>query len=67
MLMEIKEKLKKRGFIDIRIIPFDWLHPSTPKILISPGSVTGRVFEKIPGIKEFSGSLLIEGRKPICG
>lgn len=64
---KLKKTLKKHGFIDVRITPFDWLHPATPKVLISPVSGAGRVFEKIPGIKEFSGSLLIEGRKPISG
>lgn len=56
--------LKRHGFVDIRITPFDWLHPAIPKSLIRSISAIGRFFEKIPLLREFSGSLLIVCRRP---
>jgi 2-polyprenyl-3-methyl-5-hydroxy-6-metoxy-1,4-benzoquinol methylase len=55
--------LKSAGFCDIQITPFDWLHPLIPPSLISTISAIGSVFEKIPVVKEFAGSLLISARK----
>jgi SAM-dependent methyltransferase len=56
--------LEQRGFTDILITPFDWLHPATPKPLIPLVSKVGTVIERVPLIKEFSGSLAISARKP---
>lgn len=56
--------MKQVGFTDIRLVPFDWLHPSVPKPLIPLVSGIGLMFEKTPGIREFSGSLLIQGKRP---
>lgn len=56
--------LNDTGFMDIRIKPFDWLHPSTPKVLIPVISTLGTILENIPCIKEFSGSLAISAKKP---
>ncbi|MDZ7343572.1 MAG: class I SAM-dependent methyltransferase [candidate division KSB1 bacterium] len=56
--------LRKVGFVEVRISPFDWLHPLVPSLLIGVVSRVGRVFERIPVIREFSGSLLIFARKP---
>lgn len=55
----IKNLLEEKGFKDITITPFDWLHPATPSILINSIHTIGQTLEKIPGIREFSGSLLI--------
>jgi len=51
--------LKTNGFKNIAIKPFDWLHPFTPAPLTPSVEKIGNVLEKIPLIKEFSGSLLI--------
>lgn len=56
--------LKGKGYTDIRISPFDWLHPFTPEPLIGAVSSLGKILEKIPVIREFSGSLLITCRRP---
>jgi 2-polyprenyl-3-methyl-5-hydroxy-6-metoxy-1,4-benzoquinol methylase len=56
--------LKKIGFINIQITPFDWLHPAIPSRLIQPVSLIGKLLEKIPLIREFSGSLIIQAYKP---
>lgn len=52
------------GFVDPRIVPFDWLHPATPKALICLVQSLGRVLERLPGIREFAGSLYIHARRP---
>jgi 2-polyprenyl-3-methyl-5-hydroxy-6-metoxy-1,4-benzoquinol methylase len=55
--------LETAGFSDIQVTPFDWLHPLIPPSLITTISIIGSVFEKIPVVKEFAGSLLISARK----
>ena len=55
----LKAELVRKGFIDVKISPFDWLHPGTPSRLVNFVSKISRSLEKIPIIREFSGSLLI--------
>jgi len=52
------------GFVDIQITPFDWLHPNTPLKLVDAVDKIGFIFEKIPIIREFAGSLHIYARRP---
>jgi hypothetical protein len=52
------------GFVDIRITSFDWLHPATPLKLVDAVDKIGFIFEKIPVIREFTGSLHICARRP---
>jgi ubiquinone/menaquinone biosynthesis C-methylase UbiE len=59
----LKRKLEKVGFKEVKIIPFDFLHPSVPKIMIPAVSVLGKILEKTPIIKEFAGSLYVKARK----
>jgi len=61
----LKRSLEKTGFVDCAITPFDWLHPAVPEKLIPAVSATGRVLEKIPLIREFSGSLHILASRPL--
>jgi len=56
--------LCKIGFVNIRITPFDWLHPALPAKLIDSVDKIGSVLEKIPVIREFAGSLHICGQRP---
>ncbi len=60
----LKRSLEKIGFINNSIVPFDWLHPDVPEKLIPFVSATGLVLEKIPLIREFSGSLHIVAIRP---
>ncbi len=60
----LKTVLMKKGYVGIRITPFDWLHPSTPESLIDFVSAVGGFLEKTPGLSEFAGSLLITCRRP---
>lgn len=55
--------LKKIGFTDIKVVNFDFLYPLTPKWAIPGVEKLSAVLEKIPLIKELSGSLVIFGRK----
>jgi 2-polyprenyl-3-methyl-5-hydroxy-6-metoxy-1,4-benzoquinol methylase len=60
----LKKALKDVGFQDIKIIPFDWLHPSIPNTFIGMVSIAGQILEKIPLLCEFSGSLYIKASRP---
>ncbi len=60
----LRRQLERAGFAGIRIVPFDWLHPATPKPLVPIVSRAGRILEKVPGLREFSGSILIRARRP---
>ena len=59
----LKELLLHRGFININIIPYDFLYPMTPVKLIPFVCRIGRKLEKIPIIKEIAGSVLIFAEK----
>ena len=61
----LQKLLWQIGFDEIRISPFDWLHPLTPEALVRLVSSWGCSLERIPGLKEFAGSLLIRCRRPV--
>jgi 2-polyprenyl-3-methyl-5-hydroxy-6-metoxy-1,4-benzoquinol methylase len=56
--------LETAGFCDIEVVPFDWLHPATPKPLIGFVKNLGKLFELTPGLREFAGSLCIRASTP---
>jgi 2-polyprenyl-3-methyl-5-hydroxy-6-metoxy-1,4-benzoquinol methylase len=62
---KFRDLLKKTGFEKIDIMPFDWLHPSTPMPLIRLMSNIGKLLENTPILCEFSGSLCIQCRRPL--
>lgn len=55
--------LRRAGFRKVRIDPFDFLHPKTPRTLINALEAAGGVLEKLPVISEFAGSLYIRAIK----
>jgi SAM-dependent methyltransferase len=55
--------LEQTGYRDIRIDPFDFLHPKTPIPLMNRVNHFGRFLEKMPVISEFAGSLYIRAVK----
>ena len=55
----LRRQLEHAGFSQIAITPFDWLHPSTPRPLIPLIDGAGRMVERVPGVREFAGSVLI--------
>ncbi len=60
---QLAKQLSSMGFVDIRITPFDWLHPAIPQPLIRITEAVGGILEALPLVREFSGSLLISCRK----
>jgi SAM-dependent methyltransferase len=56
--------LTRLGFENIRITPFDWLHPATPEPWIDSVKWIGRHLEHSPGLREFAGSLHIRAYRP---
>jgi SAM-dependent methyltransferase len=61
---EIGKVLRELGYVDLRVEPFDFLHPSTPAALLGVVARLGRRLETLPLIREIAGSLLITGRCP---
>jgi 2-polyprenyl-3-methyl-5-hydroxy-6-metoxy-1,4-benzoquinol methylase len=60
-------RLRRSGFVDVAITPFDWLHPHTWPPMIPAVTRVGRVLEHVAVAREFAGSLLITGHTPACG
>ena len=56
--------LRRIGFNEVRISPYDFLHPSTPSLLIPVVESLGQWFEQAPFLREFAGSLMIVAEKP---
>jgi SAM-dependent methyltransferase len=59
----LRRLLEHTGYRDIRIDPFDFLHPQTPPSLSNRFNQFGRFLEKMPLISEFAGSLYIRAIK----
>lgn len=51
--------LRRHGFAEVRIAPFDFLHPLTPRRAIPTVSRLAMAAETIPLLREIAGSLLI--------
>jgi 2-polyprenyl-3-methyl-5-hydroxy-6-metoxy-1,4-benzoquinol methylase len=60
----LADRLKRTGFEEVAITPFDWLHPATPPVLIPKVQRLGRLLERLPGVAELAGSLWIRARRP---
>lgn len=56
--------LSRAGFEEIEIVPFDWLHPSTPASMIGTVKRVGGWLERLPLVRELAGSLWIRARRP---
>jgi 2-polyprenyl-3-methyl-5-hydroxy-6-metoxy-1,4-benzoquinol methylase len=61
---KLAAKLTHAGFTSISIVPFDWLHPATPKPFIGTVCGLSKIIENVPIAREFSGSLYIQARRP---
>ncbi|HDY86484.1 MAG TPA: class I SAM-dependent methyltransferase [bacterium] len=60
----LAKKLDLKGFIEINIVPFDFLHPSIPKTLIPVLRPFCTLAEKLHVLSEIAGSLYIRAKKP---
>lgn len=58
------QALRDAGFADIRVKPFDFLHPATPARMMDGVARAGRALEAIPVLREIAGSMMITARKP---
>lgn len=55
--------LQQAGFREVKITPFDFLHPKTPRPMIALLQKLDRSAEKIPLLREIAGSLYIRAVK----
>lgn len=60
---KLVQQMKKAKFEDIRVVNYDFLHPLTPRSLITFVEYVGALAERIPVLKEVSGSLFVYARK----
>ena len=60
----LKNKFSQNGFTEVVVENFDFLHPATPKFMLSYASSLCAKMERIPIIKEISGSLVIKSVRP---
>ena len=56
--------LRTAGFAEIKVQPFDFLHPSTPPALMNAVARAGRALESVPLLREIAGSMAITAMKP---
>lgn len=59
----LRRLLQRTGFCDVRIKPFDFLHPKTPSPVVNQLNAVGRFLENMPVMSEFAGSLYIRAIK----
>ena len=59
----LQRLLEGTGFRDVRVAPFDFLHPKTPFALVHGLNALGRFLENVPLVSEFAGSLYIRAVK----
>jgi 2-polyprenyl-3-methyl-5-hydroxy-6-metoxy-1,4-benzoquinol methylase len=59
----LQRLLEQTGYRDVRIDPFDFLHPKTPAPLVDRMNAFGRFLERLPVVSEFAGSLYIRAVK----
>lgn len=59
----IRGVLEELGYIDIAVRTFDFLHPVVPRFLIGVVGHLGMLFEALPGVRAFAGSLLVRAMR----
>jgi ubiquinone/menaquinone biosynthesis C-methylase UbiE len=59
--------LRRAGFTDVSVTPFDFLHPATPPRLMGAVERLGRAAERTPLLREIAGSMLIAAAAPRAG
>jgi dolichol-phosphate mannosyltransferase len=56
--------VSEAGYIKIKILPYDFLFPPIPKILLWPMQNLSLILENTPYIRNFAGSLFVWAQKP---
>ena len=64
ILCQLKKKMEKAGLGNIKIEPFDFLHPKIPENVIPVVENICFKLEKIPLLRQIAGSLYISAGKP---
>lgn len=59
----LEKELRQAGFSSIRIVPFDFIHPALPACILPFTVPLLNGIEKIPLLREISGSLIIQGER----
>ena len=59
--------LRRNGFQEVSIQPFDFLHPAVPGPLIGTVRTVGWALERIPLVREIAGSLLLSATRDVNG
>jgi len=59
----LRRLLEETAYRDVRINPFDFLHPKTPVALVRRLNALGHFVENVPVVSEFAGSLYIRAAK----
>lgn len=59
-----QRSLRAAGFGDAAVEPFDFLHPATPEALCNLVDRVGRAIERVPLLREITGSFVVRGRRP---
>ena len=59
----LRRLLEQTGYRDVRIDPFDFLHPKTPVPLVNRLNALGQFLEDVPVLSELAGSLYIRAIK----
>jgi len=58
--------LERAGYEQISIIPFDFVHPFVPKLLLGWAVPLLNAMEQVPLVREIAGSLIITAHRPHC-
>lgn len=58
-----RSALERAGFQDVRVEPFDFLHPGTPPAWIERVLGLSLALERVPLLREIAGSLILEARR----
>lgn len=56
--------LRSAGFAEAVVEPFDFLHPATPAALCDVVDRVGRAIERVPALREITGSFVVRARRP---
>lgn len=59
----LNKNLKQAGFKNVKVEPFDFIYPALPYSFLPVLKILSKILEKIPLIKEISGSLIVTGEK----
>lgn len=59
----IARRLRRLGYDDVVVTPFDFLHPLTPRPLIPMVQALGSLAERLPLVREIAGSCIIAARR----